>query len=176
MGRGIDRFPPSVNYTSPTDFLFARSSTPFYFFLFLFPLLFYFLFPFYYIFFFDTGLATLSSIGLRQPENCVAIVAKHGVPLILTAMQRLPNSVNVQRSGCLALRNLVSRNKEHVDVILGAGAEDVVLACRLRHPACNDVAFAALRDLGCAANYKKPEDMEREKREEAHARKGFQRC
>ncbi len=82
-------------------------------------------------------LATLSSIGLRQPENCQAIVSKHGVPLILTAMQRLPNAVNVQRSACLVLRNLVSRNKEHVDVILGCGAEDLCRAARQRHPACN---------------------------------------
>jgi len=118
-------------------------------------------------------LATLSSIGLRQPENCQAIVSKHGVPLILTAMQRLPNAVNVQRSACLVLRNLVSRNKEHVDVILGCGAEDLCRAARQRHPACNDVAFAALRDLGCASNYKKPEQMEKDKKEAEQARKGF---
>ena len=86
-------------------------------------------------------LATLSSIGLRQPENCQAIVSKHGVPLILTAMQRLPNAVNVQRSACLVLRNLVSRNKEHVDVILGCGAEDLCRAARQRHPACNVSLF-----------------------------------
>jgi hypothetical protein len=121
-------------------------------------------------------LATLSNICLRQPENCIAVVENHGVPLILTGMQRLPNAVNVQRSGCLALRNLVSRNKEHVDIILGCGAEDICRAARARHPQCNDVAFSALRDLGCAASYKKPEQMEREKKEAEHARKGFQRC
>ena len=104
-------------------------------------------------------LATLSSLALRQPENCIAIVAKHGVDLILSAMQRLPGSVAVQRSGCLALRNLVARNKEHVDIILGAGAEDVLRAARVRHLDCNDVAFSALRDLGCQAQYRKTSDL-----------------
>ena len=104
-------------------------------------------------------LATLSSLGLRQPDNCVAIVANHGVDLILSAMQRLPGSVQVQRSGCLALRNLVARNKEHVDIILGAGAEDVLRAARARHLDCNDVAFSALRDLGCRAEYRKTSDL-----------------
>jgi hypothetical protein len=42
-------------------------------------------------------LATLSSIGLRQPENCIEIVKKHGVPLILTAMQRLPGAGKTRR-------------------------------------------------------------------------------
>ena len=104
-------------------------------------------------------LATLSSLGLRQPENCVAIVAKHGVDLILSAMQRLPGAAQVQRSACLALRNLVARNKEHVDIILGAGAEDLLRAARARHIDCNDVAFSALRDLGCHAQYKKTSDL-----------------
>jgi hypothetical protein len=124
-------------------------------------------------------LATLSSLGLRQPENCVAIVAKHGVDLILSAMQRLPGSVQVQRSGCLALRNLVARNKEHVDIILGAGAEDVLRAARSRHLDCNDVAFSALRDLGCQAQYRKTSDLAKgidRTAKKADARKGPSRA
>ena len=92
-------------------------------------------------------------------------------PLLL-----LCSPVNVQRSGCLALRNLVSRNKEHVEVILSCGAEDICRAARERHPACNDVAFGALRDLGCAASYKKAEDMEKDRKDAERARKGFQRA
>ena len=124
-------------------------------------------------------LATLSSLGLRQPDNCVAIVAKHGVDLILSAMQRLPGSVQVQRSGCLALRNLVARNKEHVDIILGAGAEDVLRAARARHLDCNDVAFSALRDLGCQAQYRKTSDLAKgidRTAKKADARKGPSRA
>ena len=35
-----------------------------------------------------------------------------------------------------------------------AGAVELITAARQNHPYCNDVAFAALRDLGTGAKYK----------------------
>lgn len=99
-------------------------------------------------------LAALSSLALRHPGNCTTIVEKHGVISTLSAMERFPAAAGVQRSACLVLRNIVARNKEYVPVILDGGAEHLLRLARKSHPICDDVAYAALRDLGCAASYK----------------------
>lgn len=100
------------------------------------------------------GLAALSSMALRNTNNCVHISKGHGIDLIVDAMTRHPKAEWVQRSGCLALRNLVSKNPELVPVIVEAGAEEPIRLARLTHPVCDDVAFAALRDLGLKGTYK----------------------
>jgi armadillo repeat-containing protein 6 len=100
------------------------------------------------------GLAALTSMALRNTKNCVHIAKGHGISLIVDAMTRHPNAEWLQRSGCLALRNLVSKNPELVPAIIEAGAEDPIRLARLTHPACDDVAFAALRDLGLKGTYK----------------------
>ena len=93
-------------------------------------------------------------MALRNTNKCVHISKGHGIDLIVDAMTRHPKAEWVQRSGCLALRNLVSKNPELVAVIVEAGAEEPIRLARLTHPVCDDVAFAALRDLGLKGTYK----------------------
>ena len=102
----------------------------------------------------NQGLAALSSMTLRQPKNCLAIAEMHGINTVVNAMQRHPSGGNVQRSACLLLRNLVSRNQELVEPIVESGAGELIQLARETHRACDDVAFSALRDLGLGGQYK----------------------
>ncbi|KAL7541178.1 hypothetical protein ACHAXR_011633 [Thalassiosira sp. AJA248-18] len=52
---------------------------------------------------------TLAAMALRRPANARAILDAEGPRLVLLAMKRHPENVNVQRQGALAVRNIVSR-------------------------------------------------------------------
>ena len=52
----------------------------------------------------------------------------------------------------MAMRNMVSRNQDHCALFLAAGAEECVR--QVRNKACQDIAKAALRDLGCKVELK----------------------
>uniref|UniRef100_A0A8I5ZPH0 Armadillo repeat containing 6 n=1 Tax=Rattus norvegicus TaxID=10116 RepID=A0A8I5ZPH0_RAT len=54
-----------------------------------------------------------------------------------------------QKQACMLIRNLVSRSQVFSKPILDLGAEELILQARAAHPDCEDVAKAALRDLGC---------------------------
>ena len=49
----------------------------------------------------------------------------------------------------MLIRNLVSRSQVFSKPILELGAEELISQARAAHPDCEDVAKAALRDLGC---------------------------
>ncbi|XP_068693794.1 armadillo repeat-containing protein 6-like isoform X2 [Montipora foliosa] len=98
----------------------------------------------------EQGCAALGSIALRSPSNCTAIVGTGGVEAILKAMQIHADSIGVQKQACLAIRNLVARNPEHCDILLEAGAESLIRDAKDSVTDCDDLAKAALRDLGCA--------------------------
>lgn len=98
----------------------------------------------------EQGCAALGSIALRSPSNCTAIVGRGGVEAILKAMQIHADSIGVQKQACLAIRNLVARNPEHCDILLEAGAESLIRDAKDSVTDCDDLAKAALRDLGCA--------------------------
>lgn len=59
-----------------------------------------------------------------------------------------------QKQACLALRNLVARNPEHCEIILEAGAESLIRKAHGKMDDCEDLAKAALRDLGCDVELK----------------------
>ena len=100
----------------------------------------------------EHGCGIFTAMSLRQPNNALAIVEANGIHHILTAMKAFPNKVPLQRQGCLALRNIASRlTVETKQVVLDAGAEDVLKLIAARHQESIDEAFAALRDLGVAA-------------------------
>lgn len=65
-------------------------------------------------------------------------------------MQIHADSIGVQKQACLAIRNLVARNPEHCDILLEAGAESLIRDAKDSVTDCDDLAKAALRDLGCA--------------------------
>ena len=56
------------------------------------------------------------------------------------------------KQACLAIRNLVARNPEYCDVILEAGAESSIRDAQGKMADCDDLAMAALWDLGCAVD------------------------
>lgn len=49
----------------------------------------------------------------------------------------------------MLIRNLVSRSRDLSQPILAMGAELLIAEARAAHRDCDDVARAALRDLGC---------------------------
>jgi hypothetical protein len=91
---------------------------------------------------------TVAAMALRKPRNAVLIVEQHHGHLhVLAAMRQ--HGILVKRQGALALRNLVSRSPELKEVLLDAGAEEVLREAGT-HQGCLDEAYAALRDLGCS--------------------------
>lgn len=54
-----------------------------------------------------------------------------------------------QKQACMLIRNLVARSQALSQLILDLGAEALIVQARLAHRDCEDVAKAALRDLGC---------------------------
>ena len=117
-----------------------------------------------------------AAMALRRPANARAILDADGPRLVLLAMKRHTENVNVQRQGALAVRNIVSRllrdlpedspsaagndninggNDERAsirDAFLELGAEDILRNTAGRHQGSVDEAYAALRDLGCTVS------------------------
>ncbi|XP_026538950.1 armadillo repeat-containing protein 6 [Notechis scutatus] len=58
-------------------------------------------------------------------------------------------SFSHQKQACMLIRNLVSHTQDFSQPILEMGAEDLITEAREAHRDCDDVAKAALRDLGC---------------------------
>lgn len=60
-----------------------------------------------------------------------------------------PDAVKLQRQACMAIRNMVVRNQDLIDAVLGEGAENAINVALASHKDCKDEATAALRDLHC---------------------------
>ncbi|XP_053321711.1 armadillo repeat-containing protein 6 [Spea bombifrons] len=97
----------------------------------------------------DQGCAALAMLALRKPENCNVIMEGGGALAALQAMKTHPRDPTVQKQACMVIRNLVSRNPEFCEPILEMGAESLIVQARSTHKDCDDIAKAALRDLGC---------------------------
>jgi len=99
----------------------------------------------------EQALQCLSVLCLRQPLNCETIAGLGCLQLITTAMQKHPDAATVQRPAISTMRNMVSswQNKELQSKILDHNAEELICKAREAHPICEEVAYAALRDLGC---------------------------
>ncbi|RMB89783.1 hypothetical protein DUI87_33798 [Hirundo rustica rustica] len=98
----------------------------------------------------EQGCAALCALALRKPENCSVIMEGGGALAALQAMKAHPREVAVQKQACMLIRNLVSRSRDFSRPILEMGAENLITEARAAHRDCDDVARAALRDLGCA--------------------------
>ncbi|XP_072924215.1 armadillo repeat-containing protein 6 isoform X1 [Hemitrygon akajei] len=98
----------------------------------------------------EQGCAALSMLALRKPENCQVIMEAGGAFLTLQAMKSHPAEVNVQKQACMLLRNLVARKPDFSQSILEMGAEVLIRQAKATHQDCEDLAKAALRDLGCS--------------------------
>ncbi|CAM2109133.1 unnamed protein product [Caretta caretta] len=97
----------------------------------------------------EQGCAALCMLALRKPENCKVIMEGGGALVALQAMKVHPREGAVQKQACMLIRNLVSRNRDFSQAILEMGAENLIVEARAVHQDCDDIAKAALRDLGC---------------------------
>ncbi|XP_056374162.1 armadillo repeat-containing protein 6 [Hyla sarda] len=97
----------------------------------------------------DQACAALAMLALRKPENCKVIMEGGGALAALQAMKIHPKNCIVKKQACMVIRNLVSRTCDFSQPILEMGAESLILQARCTHKDCEDVAKAALRDLGC---------------------------
>eukprot|EP00070_Physeter_catodon_P033052 XP_028339946.1 armadillo repeat-containing protein 6 isoform X2 [Physeter catodon] len=97
----------------------------------------------------EQSCAALCVLALRKPENSRVIVEGGGALAALQAMKAHPQEVGVQKQACMLIRNLVARSQTFSQPILDLGAEALISRARATHRDCEDVAKAALRDLGC---------------------------
>uniref|UniRef100_A0A670KFD6 Armadillo repeat containing 6 n=3 Tax=Podarcis muralis TaxID=64176 RepID=A0A670KFD6_PODMU len=97
----------------------------------------------------EQSCAALCMLALRKPENCRVIMEGGGALAALQAMKMHPKEAGVQKQACMLIRNLVSHTRDFSQLILEMGAEDLIAEARAAHRTCEDVAKAALRDLGC---------------------------
>ncbi|KAM6219317.1 armadillo repeat-containing protein 6 [Rhynchocyon petersi] len=97
----------------------------------------------------EQSCAALCVLALRKPENSRAIMEGGGALATLEAMKAHPKEVGVQKQACMLIRNLVARAQDFSQPILDLGAEALIQQARAAHRDCEDVAKAALRDLGC---------------------------
>lgn len=97
----------------------------------------------------EQSCAALCVLALRKPENSRVIMEGGGALAALQAMKAHPREANVQKQACMLIRNLVSRSQAFSKPILDLGAEALIAQARAAHQDCEDVAKAALRDLGC---------------------------
>ncbi|XP_007461142.1 PREDICTED: armadillo repeat-containing protein 6 isoform X3 [Lipotes vexillifer] len=97
----------------------------------------------------EQSCAALCVLALRKPENSQIIVEGGGALAALQAMKAHPQEVGVQKQACMLIRNLVARSQTFSQPILDLGAEALISRARATHRDCEDVAKAALRDLGC---------------------------
>ncbi|XP_007943567.1 armadillo repeat-containing protein 6 [Orycteropus afer afer] len=97
----------------------------------------------------EQSCAALCVLALRKPENSRVIVEGGGALAALEAMRTHPQEAGVQKQACMLIRNLVARSQAFSQPILDLGAEALISQARAAHRDCEDVAKAALRDLGC---------------------------
>ena len=60
----------------------------------------------------------------------------------------------LQKSVCMAVRNMVSRRRDLVEEFTSRGVESHLRRAMASHQSCRDEAHAALRDLGCQVDLK----------------------
>ncbi|XP_053438880.1 armadillo repeat-containing protein 6 isoform X2 [Nycticebus coucang] len=97
----------------------------------------------------EQSCAVLCVLALRKPENSRVIMEGGGALAALRAMKAHPQEAGVQKQACMLIRNLVARSQAFSQPILELGAEVLITQARAAHRDCEDVAKAALRDLGC---------------------------
>eukprot|EP00039_Didymoeca_costata_P026525 m.16065 g.16065 ORF g.16065 m.16065 type:complete len:492 (+) comp5578_c0_seq1:93-1568(+) len=102
----------------------------------------------------EQGCAALAALSLKTPTNSTLIAQAGGPHVIVKGMYMHPKAEKLQRQACVSLRNMVVRNQELVDSILGEGAESAINIAMTTHKSCFDEAKAALRDLHCKVELK----------------------
>merc|ERR1711959_729364 len=99
------------------------------------------------------ALKAIAVLTLRMPANATRLAETGSMPLILDLMRAHMDKANLQASCLTLIRNVVSRNQELVPTLKDEGVEELVRRASPL-PGCNELAFAALRDLHCEVTFK----------------------
>jgi len=102
------------------------------------------------------AVSALGNMCLRMPLNCTAIAEAGGLAPIVTAFVQHLHLPRMQSKGCLAIRNLTSRNEELREPLLALGVEQPLRAVLNADPDSHghNLAKAALRELHCSVQLK----------------------
>jgi armadillo repeat-containing protein 6 len=94
------------------------------------------------------ALGLLATVLLRQPEHCEALFGDESLMSeVMDVLLAHRQSPTVMRQACQLIRNLVVRNPELRQPLLRKGLEPLLRSAKSLKD-CDDVAAAALRDLG----------------------------
>ena len=99
----------------------------------------------------EQAIQCLSVMCLRQPDICKTIANLNIIQSIISSMEHHESASMIQRASISMIRNMISdwKTKDLVQQILDLNAESLIRKARILHQeSCEEVAFAALRDLG----------------------------
>lgn len=97
----------------------------------------------------EFAIGLLAVLCLRNPETASVATTEDMAGIIVETMELHSENGRVQRSCCMAVRNMVVRNEEYRAMWLEAGIEPMLRQAKRKHGLlCEDVGSAALRDLG----------------------------
>jgi len=99
------------------------------------------------------ALKAIAVLTLRMPANATRLAETGSMPLILDLMRAHMDKPNLQASCLTLIRNVVARNQELVPTLKDEGVEELVREASALQ-GCNELAFAALRDLHCDVTFK----------------------
>ncbi|CAN8061337.1 unnamed protein product [Agarophyton chilense] len=90
----------------------------------------------------------IGSLCLRRPDLANKIVKTGMADIVLDVMEMYNEDKILQRVGCLAVRNICARDVEARCHLRKTGlAEKIIRKAWRTHSHCDDVAYAALRDM-----------------------------
>ncbi|XP_076066743.1 armadillo repeat-containing protein 6 isoform X2 [Oratosquilla oratoria] len=96
----------------------------------------------------EACVAALSVLALREVNHSKELVKMGAAQAIVQAMKIHPKHKQLQKMGCMAIRNSAVRIPEHCAVYAECGVEDVIRNALIDHEEeIKDLAKAALRDL-----------------------------
>ena len=98
----------------------------------------------------EAGCSAITSLTLRQSDNCVQVVRDcDGAAIITLVMSKHPTNRKVQSAAAAAIRNIVSRNKELCAAFIDRGVEQLLSVAMEHHrDKIGDTIRSAQRDLG----------------------------
>lgn len=96
----------------------------------------------------------IAALTLRSPENSKALFEAGLANIIVTVMNHHRNFMPVQKSASWAIRNMVVRCQNQIQVFLDLGVEEILKQDLLKFKDCEYDIKSALRDLHCDVELK----------------------
>lgn len=100
------------------------------------------------------GLTCIAAMTLRSPENSKALFEAGVANVIVIIMKMYPDVMDIQKAGCWAIRNMVSRSRYQNQTFLQLDVEIILLENLKKFPDCEYDIKSALRDLDCRVEFK----------------------